>query len=263
MLTRVLQLEKTSYRLARSFGGGKAFDPKFERDWETKNNKILYDKFMKEYDVGEARKEPKSNVRLTVGTFMTDRMSDSTKNYLVQSFAANFQNKKVERVSVDQFKAPKITENSVLVYHGADHSNQAVNMRWFDRWVLTLPLLTSPVPTMQAVGMGFMYAMWGRGFVYEPTRRLVLRMDLLPHIESVSILKVGNFGQVYNEIVRVQDLEKISRDQDYSTANTVYHFNRNWIDWDMTFINKKSGERYMFEERGLWDWQGVNHPLIA
>ena len=106
-------MQKTGYTLARSFGGGKAFDPKFERDWETKNNKALYNNFMKHHDDGEARKDPKSMVKVTLGSFMTNYFSDSMKNYMVKSFAENMDNKKAERVSVDQFKPPQLTENSV------------------------------------------------------------------------------------------------------------------------------------------------------
>lgn len=124
----------------------------------------------------------------------------------------------------------------------------AVNVRWFDPMILALPVLTSPLIAIQIFGMALLYLAWGRAFVYEPTRRIVLRMDLLPNIESVSIMKVGNFGSVYNEIVRVQDLEKVSRESEYEKTNALYHSQKFWIDWDMTFRNKKTGEFYIFEE---------------
>ena len=42
------------------------------------------------------------------------------------------------------------------------------------------------------------------------SRRLVCRMDLLPHLEMVSVQRVGAFGKVYNKLIRIQDLEKVS-----------------------------------------------------
>lgn len=42
------------------------------------------------------------------------------------------------------------------------------------------------------------------------SRRLVCRMDLLPHLEMVSVQRVGAFGKVYNKLIRIQDLEKVN-----------------------------------------------------
>lgn len=41
------------------------------------------------------------------------------------------------------------------------------------------------------------------------SRRLVVRMDILPHIEMINMQKVGIFGSTYNKLVRIQDLEKV------------------------------------------------------
>ena len=107
------------------------------------------------------------------------------------------------------------------------------------------------------------YFWYLRAAVYEASRRLVLRMDLLPHIESVSILKVGTFGGIYNEIVRTQDLEKVDRQELYEKTNAIFEMNKSQLDWDMSFRNKVTGEVYLFEELGMWDYNGVNHPLLV
>lgn len=41
------------------------------------------------------------------------------------------------------------------------------------------------------------------------SRRFVVRMDILPHLEMVNMQKVGAFGKIYNKLVRIKDLEKV------------------------------------------------------
>jgi hypothetical protein len=42
---------------------------------------------------------------------------------------------------------------------------------------------------------------------------MVVRMDILPHIEMISMQKIGPFGGMYNKLVKISDLEKL----DYET----------------------------------------------
>lgn len=53
------------------------------------------------------------------------------------------------------------------------------------------------------------------------SRRLVVRMDLLPHLEMVNMQKVGAFGQIYNKLVRVQDLEKVPFEELFAKGNNI------------------------------------------
>ncbi len=47
---------------------------------------------------------------------------------------------------------------------------------------------------------------------YELSRRHVVRLDLLPHLEMVSVQRVGAFGILYNKLIRIQDLEHVPYD---------------------------------------------------
>lgn len=67
---------------------------------------------------------------------------------------------------------------------------------------MTYPLFAVPL-------LGLSYAGWTNHFFYEMSRRTVIRLDLLPHLEMVSFTKVGAFGLVYNKLVRIDDLEKV------------------------------------------------------
>jgi len=41
------------------------------------------------------------------------------------------------------------------------------------------------------------------------SRRLVVRMDILPHLEMISVQRVGAFGVLYTKLHRIQDLEYV------------------------------------------------------
>lgn len=65
-------------------------------------------------------------------------------------------------------------------------------------------------PLFWAPFMGFGYYAWFNSYFYEASRRLVIRMDILPHLEMVSMQKMAAFGQVYNKLVKISDLERLN-----------------------------------------------------
>jgi len=50
---------------------------------------------------------------------------------------------------------------------------------------------------------------------------MVVRMDILPHLEMVSFQKVGPFGSVYNKLVKINDLEKLDYNQEKEKGNQI------------------------------------------
>jgi hypothetical protein len=46
--------------------------------------------------------------------------------------------------------------------------------------------LISTQPLFSLPFMAFWYVLWGNAYIYEATRRMVVRMDLLPHLEMIS-----------------------------------------------------------------------------
>ena len=87
-------------------------------------------------------------------------------------------------------------------------------------------------------------------------------MDLLPHIESVSVTRVGAFGYVYNKLYRTKDLEyvpfhEVGKKENYFTALSGYYFDR-----DLVFRCKKTNDYLLFDVEGVWDFDGLNHELL-
>lgn len=261
MLLRNLRI--TSTKMCRNFGGGKEYDPKYERDWNSKQGKMIYNLFMREYDASdEVRKKSWSDRNPTVQSCLVKYLNAKQKSNLLRAAAQNFDTRKNDRTVLRELNPPKIHENSVNVYFGGQLANEFVNYRSLD-WIWVFPFFCFALPSHVVPIMLTGYFATTRAWIWEPIRRLVLRMDLLPHLEAVSMTKVGHFGILYNEIVRLEDLQKMDKDKEFWKATGIWNFTgHDHLDGYMIYTNKKTGEYYCFEENGMWDWNGVNHPLI-
>ena len=87
------------------------------------------------------------------------------------------------------------------------------------------------------------------------------RMDYLPHLDSVSVTKIGLFGCLYNQIHRVDDLEKQDFDADYQRFENMFRINPEF-EPTFSYKHRKTGELFYFERNGVWNWQGVSHPNL-
>ena len=97
---------------------------------------------------------------------------------------------------------------------------------------------------------------------YEFSRRLVTRMDLLPHLESVSVQRIGLFGHVYNKIYRTQDLEYVRYEDVFDSENYFYSIIGHAFNRDLIFRDKQTGDYLLFDVKGYWDKEGLEHPLL-
>ena len=107
------------------------------------------------------------------------------------------------------FNPPKVTENSVFLYQStSEYSNQLRALRTFEFPFLASITLFYPVVSELYMILGMFFLLTLRGIIYEPARRLVVRMDLLPDSESLYIQKIGLGGLVYGQTVGLDDLTK-------------------------------------------------------
>jgi len=112
---------------------------------------------------------------------------------------------------MENYNPPKIADNSVFLYQAT--SSNAAGLRG---------LRSLELPTILAFGLlgtdlGFgilltslLYYIVLRGTIHEPSRRLVLRMDLLPDSENLYIQKMGFGGFVYGQSVGLDDLKLLN-----------------------------------------------------
>ena len=64
-------------------------------------------------------------------------------------------------------------------------------------------------PLLIVPGFGIAYFIFLNSVVYEVSRRLVVRMDLLPERDALIVQKIGAFGKLYSKEFRVENLEKV------------------------------------------------------
>lgn len=152
----------------------------------------------------------------------------------------------------------QIHENSIFLYK-SPNTPEWIGARAYDYFALgclvygsffaTLPLMWLPVVTYTAEFPKF----------YTYAKYRTYRADLLPHTEQVVFTKIGMFGKVKHSVVNISDLAKISPE---SVKEHYLMFRR--LDNDARFVWKdnQTQEVFMFDSNGLWNEEGLNHPLL-
>lgn len=180
----------------------------------------------------------------------------SRVNFLKSPGLLRFLSARLDRKTIeDRALSLKITDNSSLLFYSNNVGKYLPGIR---RWDLILPplvlLMTQTwLPTMIfALSLG----------VYQPlaisaSRIFVVRMDLLPHMESIMFHKVGLFGSSRVEIVPIKNLVKLK----VELSKHDYYF-RLLGGVDMLFKDVQTGEEYGFETNGTWLDENLTHSLI-
>ena len=87
---------------------------------------------------------------------------------------------------------------------------------------ILLLILFSPVYLEKMFLLGVFYAFFFNSLIYEPSRRLVVRMDLLPDSETVHIQKIGFCGTIYGQSVKLDDFERIDLTDEYKNSGESF-----------------------------------------
>jgi hypothetical protein len=225
--------------------------------WEESDRK--YDDMMEEYrhlyPEPTKKDSPKSAQMLIANNTIT-----KSKAFL-QFMAHELQFTKTKQTT-DYKRLPKIHENSVQLFFSPEisatmraHRGSEYAYWFFALFVMKMPLFVVPCATMA-------YTFFTNAAIYEPCRRFVIRMDLLPHLEMVHFQKVGMFGQLYSKLVRIENLEKVDIESIRTQEQWFWALNAATTNEDMIFRDKETGEYYLFDRFGHWDWKGISHELL-
>ncbi|KRW99601.1 hypothetical protein PPERSA_03402 [Pseudocohnilembus persalinus] len=178
----------------------------------------------------------------------------------------NFFSKSFETSTVEQrndfFRPPKVHENSVFVYQSKQLSNTVRKARSQEIIMFGAGLVCLTSPVFYVAFLVPAYYLWGNAYFYELSRRLVTRMDLLPHLEMISVQRVGAGGMLYNKLYRIQDLEYVTFQQVEDQENYFWALCKHVLDKHLIFKCKSTGEYLLFDQQGHWDHQGLNHALL-
>jgi hypothetical protein len=56
--------------------------------------------------------------------------------------------------------------------------------------------------------------------------------------------------------------KKVIKNDNHKIENFMWLLNRSGIDIDLIFKDKSTGEYFLFDRKGYWDAEGLNHKLI-
>jgi hypothetical protein len=164
-----------------------------------------------------------------------------------------------EREVAEDFNPPKIHENSVFLYQSTARATKLRRARISEVPVTALLYAIWPHPMLTTTILAASYFIILRASHFEVCNRFVTRMDLLPHLEMISFQKIGLFGRPITRLVRIKDLEKI--EPNFSEENAFWGFNQG-LDSDLMYKDKTTGELFVFDRNGYWNWEGISHKLL-
>ena len=132
------------------------------------------------------------------------------KKRIAVDFLSNNFVKSQDLQSSEYFNPPCLTDNSIFVCQSIELANEYKSTRNFDLFLTSSVLLLSPFSVYIGTMFAASYFMFANFSFYEPSRRIVVRMDILPHIESLSVFRIGFNGNLYNKIYKINALEKVN-----------------------------------------------------
>ena len=192
-------------------------------------------------------------------TEILKNVKPSTGMSLISALAKEANTIDSERPVSEVFNPPRIHENSIFLYQSVQIANILRPSRRLEIPLYIGLALAFPSFVVGSVIFAVTYITSLRATQYELSNRLVVRMDLLPHLEMISFQKIGFGGRIVTKLVRLVDLEKVEVDIENESAFWRY---TSLLDRDLMYRDKSTGELFVFDGTGLWSWQGISHKLL-
>jgi len=82
--------------------------------------------------------------------------------------------------------------------------------------------------------------------------------ELLPHSEQVVFHKSGVFGTTMRHTVDIKNLSKVSAEM----VKNPLMWTGNMFDPEMVFMDSLTREVFVFDKRGIWNQDAIEHPLL-
>lgn len=145
-----------------------------------------------------------------------------------------FQNKKIMRFFMKNFnhryameinkaeEPPKLSTNSIFLYK--DSTNTTLTRRGIER--LFVFMVLTQAFNIPAAAMYLFVAYYFHLLQKNVTlsRTMVKRMDLLPESEQIHLMKIGMFGFPRSELMMINDLVKVEKEEDLSCKKFFFIF---------------------------------------
>lgn len=160
--------------------------------------------------------------------------------------------------STNSYDEPiKIHENSVFLYK-SNRASSYLSFRLYDYVALTalVGFIINPYPMLWLPVITYL--------VEFPRNQQImslytLRADLLPHTEEVVFTKSTFFGETVQSLVNIRDLQKVGPD---AVQAGEFLFRHNTYDPNFVWRDNLTGEIFVFDSDGIWNKEGIDHPLL-
>lgn len=203
-------------------------------------------------------KRTESPSKFTVTNMLRD-LSPTWSNKVLSYLYKETDCVNAEREITEVFNPPKIHENSVFLYQSTSRATYMRRTRTMEAPLILASYMLFLHPIATTLTLAAAYYINLNAMHFEVARRFVTRMDLLPHLEMVAFQKVGLFGRPVTKLVRIKDLERV--EPDFSKENAFWGYNTD-LDADLMFKDKSTGELFVFDSNGYWNWEGISHKLL-
>lgn len=84
-------------------------------------------------------------------------------------------------------------------------------------------------------------------------------MELVPETEEILVQRIGRFGCIKTSRYAINDLELTDRTH---LNSLFYSATKTFVDKNMIFRAKSTGEYLFFDPEGVWYEEGLNHELL-
>jgi hypothetical protein len=180
------------------------------------------------------------------------------RNRAFLKFAAHCLETNKHRQSNAYVDPVQVHENSIFLYKSRTAST-LLQFRAYDYYALTFLIYGTFISAYPLLWLPALIWLAEAPFMHQRLNYSTIRADLLPHTEQIVFTKFGLFGGIKREIVDIKNLGKITPDE---VPNSYSVFSRVNFDKDFIWKDSESGRIYIFDKRGIWNEDGINHPLI-
>lgn len=170
---------------------------------------------------------------------------------------ANIFDRNRTRMSSVYDEPVQIHENSVFLYK-SQQASWFMGFRVYDYFALgclTFGML-HPYPLMWAPIIPYLAEL---PKMLNQMKYFTLRADLLPHTEQVVFTKTSFFAEPKYSVVDIKNLKKITPDV---VPGGQYLLRTNAVDKNFIWQDNETQEIFVFDKKGIWSEEGIDHPLI-
>jgi len=138
-------------------------------------------------------------------------------------------------------------ENGITLYTST-HASSALKSRRYEWYVATTFLFWASGANTLAI-LPFLWLCMSAPRRISEMAHFTFHAELLPHTEQVVFHKAGNFGELFQVVVDINNLEKVDAD----SLGTPLIWEVSKYDPYMCFRCAETNQKFAFDKNGVWN----------